>query len=677
MAIIGLIMVFVIALLVNYVIGMFGGRVDLTENKVFTLSQGTRNILSRLDTPVSIRYYVTDDSKVMSPRERAEARRVEDLLNEYVRNAPVKEIETVNSSGEFEKKKVKMLSVKKLNPEPNTDAEDEAVIDGLQASVSPETSNEVYFGIAIQCVDALETIPFVPAREETLLEYDLSRAISNVHGGKAKKVVVMSGMKVGGGMGANFQAPPKPAWIFYEQLGKDYDVSTIPSNAATIPSDASALIVLHPFDITEEAQFAIDQYLLNGGNVIAFVDPNFFYSRALQSQGAAPGMPPQQPGPAPSSNLDKLFPAWGVKFDSTKVLADLDFGTEILRRGNFSPTFLTLNQKALGPTGSSDPMTKMLNQLNMLTPGGFEIDPPAGITSDVLIQSSAENQLVASFDADPTQKGGGDRIRKNFHPFGEPRAFVVRLSGKFKTAFPEGDPAAKKKADDKKAGDKKADDKKADAGKSGDKPSKDAAKAGEEKKDESLKEGIKPGRVLLFSDVDFIYDDTCVRRTTIPGLNIQIPQALNQNLTLLQNAVEQMSGDPDLIYVRSRNSVRRPFTKQNEWIREAQDKYKVELASYQEKKKKTEDKINKIIQATPQNIDQALLSPEVQSQLKQLKEDAVTFGKKERELEKEVTREYRRKLALFKFGNALFMPVLIVIFGIGLAIVRRARTAAR
>ena len=332
-ALAGLAAFFVIALLVNFLAGKVSLRADLTEYKSYTLSEGTGNILSRLDTPVQIRYYVTDDSKVMSPGERSRARRVEDLLTEFVREAPSKEIEVTNEAGEFVTKKVKMLTVKKLNPEPNTDAEDSAVIDGLQAGVSGETNNELFFGIAIQCLDSVEAIPFVPARPETSLEYDLARAVSSVHGGKSKKIVVMSGMAIGGGFGGNFQAPPQQPWMFYELLSKDYEVEVIPPTTAEIPAGTSTLIVVHPFDVTDEGQFAIDQYLLQGGNVIAFVDPNFFYARALAPQGQPqmPGMPPQG-GPAPSSDMEKLFKAWGVKYDPNRVLADLDFGSEIIRR---------------------------------------------------------------------------------------------------------------------------------------------------------------------------------------------------------------------------------------------------------------------------------------------------------------------------------------------------------
>ena len=665
-ALIGLAVVFVIALLVNFLLGKLNLRADLTEYNVFTLSDGTSNILAELDTPVEIRYYVTDDSKVMSPSERARARRFEDLLNEFVRESPSKEIELTNEEGEFVTRKMRMLSVKKLNPEPNTDAEDSAIIDGLRPGLSGETSNEVYFGVAISCLDQSETIPFVPARPETMLEYDLARAISNVHGGKDKKIVVMTGMSVGGGFSGNFQAPPQQPWMFFEQLSRDYEVETIPSSSSSIPDGTATLIVLHPYDITGEAEFAIDQYLLKGGNVIAFLDPNFFYARALaQGQPQMPGMPPQG-GPAPTSNLPTLLSHWGVKYDPNQVLADLDFGSEIIRRGNFSPTFLTLDRKALGSDSSdpglSDPITNMLNQLNMLTPGGFEIDPPNEVEADRLVLSSATNQLVGSFDADPTQEGGADRIREKFSSYGKRRALVARLSGTFKTAFPEGNPAKQSEEDGA-----------AEEGKEGE----DAAEAEETKEEDFLKKSVAPGRVLLVADVDFIYDANVVRRNQIPGLNIVIPEMLNENLTLVQNAVEQMSGDPNLINVRSRTTVRRPFTRQNEWYRAAQEKYAVEVADFRDKAKEVEARLNEIISQTPDNIDQALLSPEVQAEMQKLQEQEVEFRRRERELQKEVTREFRRKLATYKFGNALLMPVVVIVFGIGLALYRKKKTAAR
>jgi ABC-type uncharacterized transport system involved in gliding motility auxiliary subunit len=302
----------------------------------------------------------------------------------------------------------------------------------------------------------------------------------------------------------------------------------------------------------------------------------------------------------------------------------------------------------------------------MLTPGAFEIDAPEGIEVDRLVQTSEMNQLVGSFDADPTQEGGADRIREDFESYGKRRVLVARLTGEFSTAFPEGDPSAEAEEPETEEADDSEESEKSEE-----------EKTAEKDEDTSLKEATAPGRVLLIADADFVYDDNVVRRRQVAGLNIVIPEMLNENLTLVQNAAEQLSGDPDLIKVRSRTTVRRPFTRQNEWYREAQEKYAVEVADFSAKAKEAEARLNEIISQTPDNIDQALLSPEVQSEMRKLQEQEVEFRKRERELQKEVTREFRRKLATYKFGNALLVPILIVIFGIGLALIRRRSIAAR
>ena len=676
-ALIGLAVVFLIVILINTLGGLLGGaRIDLTENKVFTLSPGTKNILNRLETPVTVRYYATDDGDVMSPNELARAKRIKERLDEFVRAAPKKVVELSNpKTGKFEKKKIRMLQVEKLKPEPNTDAEDSAQIDGMQAALSEE-NNEIYMGIAVKCVDASETLPFISARSEESLEYDLIRAISLVHGGEKKKIRVMTSLPVAGGMGANFQAPPKPQWVFFEQTSKEYDVETIPPSTKKIPGDTATLIVVHPYDIGDEGQFAIDQFLLGGGNVVVLVDPDFYFSRALAGgQPQMPGMPPQQ-GPPPTSNLDKLFPAWGVKFETAQVLADRSYASEILRPGNVSPIFLTLNESAI-TADKEDPIAGMLSFLNMLTPGSMDIVPPAGVKFEALVSSSPDNQLVSSFDADPQAEGGTERIRKNFRPSNVRKPLVAMLSGNFKTAFPEGDPSVKEeeaeeaKDEPKESGGEEDDKKEAEK-------KDDAEKKKEKPVDTSLKNSAKPGRVLIFPDVDFIFDTICVDRRPIAGLGIQMVRPLNHNLALLQNAIESLSGDPDLIHVRSRSTVRRPFTRQNEWLKKAEAKFATQLEEYREKERKAEERLRELIRKSQeQGVDQEIMKKEVQEEVRKLRKESGLFSRQVRELEKEVTRDFKKKQLTFKLANTLIIPFLIIAAGIALALFRRSRTAAR
>ncbi len=651
-AIIGVVVVFLIAVFVNFIVGAIGLRADLTENNLYTLSDGTKSILKRLDTPVEIRYYANDTSDFMTPAEQAYSLRVEELLSEYQKAA----------GG--------TVTVKKLNPEPSTDAEDSAILDGLQRGMSQMTGGEIFLGIAVSCVDETETLPFLPARPETLLEYDLTRAIARVHDGAGSVVRIMTTMQIGGGfsgnpMGGGGATPP---WFFVEDLRKDFTVEFLPATATEIPADTETLIVLHPYDVAEETQFAIDQYLLKGGKVIVAVDPSFFYARAMGAGGGNPMMGGAG-GPAPSSNLAKLFTAWGVDYDDTKVVADLKHSTEIMRQGYFVPTFITLNQDSMP---ADDPIVNFVSNAQFLAPGGFLITPPEGVTKTDLVVTSTETQLVGAFEADPTQEEAIRGLRENFEPSGTSYSIISRLSGNFTTAFPEGDPTA---AGDEEGAEDDAEEKAGDEEKEGEEKA-DAENA-ETKKDESLKASEKEGIVLLISDVDFLYDAVCVQLSTIPGLNIRIPQPLNGNLSLAQNAIDQLSGDPALINIRSRGSSRRPFTKLNEWLSEAESKFRGELSEFEDKARDAEQRINDILSQTPGNVQDALLSPEVQSELETLREQQVEMNRKVRELNKEMKRDFDLAQMLIKLVTTGLMPALVIFVGVFLALSRRLKTAAR
>lgn len=650
-AIIGVVVVFLIAIFVNFIAGAVGLRADLTENNLYTLSDGTKSILKRLDTPVEIRYYANDTSDFMTPAEQAYSLRVEELLSEYQKAA----------GG--------TVRVKKLNPEPSTDAEDSAILDGLQRGMSQMSGGEIFLGIAVTCVDETETLPFLPARPETLLEYDLTRAIARVHDGAGSVVRIMTTMQIGGGfsgnpMGGGGATPP---WFFVEDLRKDFTVEFLPATATEIPADTETLIVLHPYDVADEAQFAIDQYLLKGGKVIVAVDPSFFYARAMGAGGGNPMMGGGGGGPAPNSNLAKLFTAWGVDYDDTKVVADLKHSTEIMRQGYFVPTFITLNQDSMP---ADDPIVNFVSNAQFLAPGGFLITPPEGVTKTDLVVTSTETQLVGAFEADPTQEEAIRSLRENFEPSGTSFSIISRLSGNFTTAFPEGDPGATDDPENAEAPEDSAEEDEKEG-------EEKAAEETEAKQDDSLKASEKEGIVLLISDVDFLYDAVCVQLSTIPGLNIRIPQPLNGNLSLAQNAIDQLSGDPALINIRSRGSSRRPFTKLNEWLSEAESKFRGELSQFEDKARDAEQRINDILSQTPGDVQDALLSLEVQSELETLREQQVEMNRKVRELNKEMKRDFDLAQMLIKLITTGLMPALVILVGVFLAVSRRLRTAAR
>lgn len=645
-AVVAIVIVFLIVLAVNAIAGFLNGRADLTEDSLYTLSNGTKQILSRLEAPVTVRYYATDKTDFMTPSELSMSRRVEELIREYVKNSKGK------------------LAFKKLNPEPDTDDEDSAVLDGVQKGISRESGTEITMGLAVECLDAKEVIPFIPARPETMLEYDLSRAIASVHDGKKAKIVVMTSMAVGGGAPTNFQAPPPQPWVAYSELQRDYEVETLPATSTVIPEGTNLLVVLHPYDITDEGQYAIDQYLLKGGNVMVAVDPMLFASRMMGSGNPMMG---GTPGPPPASNLNKLFPAWGITYDDARVVADNAYPTQI--RDGVSPTVLSLSRKALN---REDAITQNLNDLFLIAPGGFTVAAPEGVTATTLVESSKDIQLVASFDADPTQKEAIERVRQNFKALGENRVLAVKLRGSFKSAFPDGKPKPADEAQEEEEKEKEEDAAAADK-KEGDAEKKDGAK--EEEKDNSLKQSEKEGVVVAIADVDFLYDEFAVQKMQI--MNQVLIQPMNGNLTAFQNVVEQLSGATELSDIRSRSSVRRPFTKLSEWLKDAESKHMAEFKKFDQQKRDAEQEINGILAARQGDVKEAIMSPEVQQKVEQLRKDMVDYSRNAREINKEIKREFDWRQNVIKLGNAVAMPLLVIVFGVGLALFRRAQTAAR
>ena len=288
---VGLVATFLIVVALNFIFSLTNARMDLTDEKLYTLSEGTKEILSELDTPIEIRLYATQDDKVMPPALKVYARRVESLLREYAQL----------SNGN--------IKIHKLNPEPDSDAEDSARLDGVQGQ--PINLGEaVYLGVAISMLDRTATLSFLAPSRETLLEYDLSRAISQVVKAEKPVVGVMSalpvmGMQMNPMMMRMGQQQGAPAWALISELQRDFDVREIPMASDSIDEDVNVLLLIHPKDITETTEYAIDQFVLRGGRLIAMLDPMAISDQQPQQQQNPMGPPPS------SSNLKTLLPVPG------------------------------------------------------------------------------------------------------------------------------------------------------------------------------------------------------------------------------------------------------------------------------------------------------------------------------------------------------------------------------
>src|SRR5579872_3859406 len=458
----GVAILLVIIVAVNALTATVKERIDLTKEKAYTLSSGTRAILQKLDTPVKIRFYYSSSAEGTADTVflKTYAQEVRDLLAEYKQAARGK------------------IILEQYDPKPDSDAEDSARLDGVEGQLL-RSGEKFYLGLSVSQLDAKEAVPFLDPNRERLLEYDLSRAISRVMTPEKPVVGIMSPLPVFGSpanpmmerMGQ--QGGGQEPWAFVTELKGDFDVKQVEMSADKIPDEIKVLVVIHPKEITDKAQYAIDQFIMRGGKLIAFLDA----TSLVDSHGQNPMMG-QMPGGG--SSLDKLLKAWGLQFDSTKVAADLNYKMSLRGRNGQptdAPAFLNVSDEGIN---KDDVATSEIKDAWIPFGGVFTGTPVTGLKETVLLKTTKESQLVEGMMA----TFAGENILKDFKPSGTEYALAVRLTGKFKTAFPDGMPKEKEDKDKK------------DAGKSAD----------EKKTDDTLKETKGDNTVVLFGDSDMLYD---------------------------------------------------------------------------------------------------------------------------------------------------------------------------
>ncbi|MBE2286856.1 MAG: GldG family protein [Prosthecobacter sp.] len=691
------ILVIAIVVVLNFLVGALGFgnfRIDLTEDRIYTLSQGTKNILSRLneDEPVTIRFYYTTDDRVMPNVLKPHVRAVEDLLLELVKASNDK------------------IILETIHPNPNTEEEDKAREDEIQ-DMGPvnQEGDKIYLGMAIQCLDQKEVIPFLnpPAPNEgSSIEYDIARAIAKVSKPTKNVVGVMSAIPVMGSPMFPFQRQRgQEPWVVVQQLRADYEVVEVPISTDKIDPNIKVLLVLHPADITESAEYAIDQFLLGGGKVIALVDPNSVVAQAFSGQQNP--MTGQQNMINTTSDLKNLFKAWGIGYKNDLVVADMNYRGMLQGRNN--PTALQLPADAIN---RDDRITSGLNSLVMVTAGSFSIDNREGISAETLATSSEESAMI---DLTEAEKARSPQGLSNFTSSGRKQILGVRLTGKFKTAFPNGKPA--KAAAKPEAGGAQEEAKPAaapapaapttpaatppaaapapvtvttppisvttppvsvpaaaEAAPPATPAPADQPKKEEPKKDDgSLKESANSeGVVILLSDVDMLYDAFCVQQDPMTGMLV----SRTGNLPLILNSVEVLAGGGDLLQVRNRKSAVRPFSTLKEKREEVEKRFRPKLMSLEAERQKIAEKMGALRLKRDSKGKGFIVDPQQQKDLEELMQNDVKLSREVREIKKEQNKEVEYIKTTLKWLNFLAVPLLVSCAGILLAIRRRAATAA-
>jgi ABC-type uncharacterized transport system involved in gliding motility auxiliary subunit len=347
-------------------------------------------------------------------------------------------------------------------------------------------------------------------------------------------------------------------------------------------------------------------------------------------------------GPA-SSTLDKLLPAWGLQFNTDTVVADLDF-TAMTQRGR-QPAILQLSEQAFD---HGDVVTGDIDNMLLLFAGALQGEPAAGLKRTILAKSSKHSQLVSPMMAEASP----DSILNSFQNSNTEYPLAIRLTGKFKTAFPDGKPSASPT------------------------PAPDPADKTPKSAEPPLKEATAEGSVVLVGDADFIQNPVAVAQVPNPfGQAVFVPA--NGNLFFAMNAVEQLGGDENLISVRSRASRERPFTVVREMQAEAQQKYQSTIKSLEEELQQTETKLSELQQAKPGNPQQFILSPEQQRELENFRKKQADVRQQLKQVRRDLARGIDSLETRLKWIDIGLMPLLVALAGLTFFFVKRQRAARR
>jgi ABC-type uncharacterized transport system involved in gliding motility auxiliary subunit len=598
---IGLIALFLLLVAVNFLVSRAPVRADLTQGNLYTLSPGTKKILRGLPSPVKVKLYISQGESV-PVQLRGFAQRVDDLVREF---------KGVAGSN---------LIVERYNPKPDSEEEDAAQLEGIEPQ-QLFTGEQFYLGVAVSQLDRKQSIPGISPQRERLLEYDLVRAIARVGSTERPKIGLMAGLPVLGERFNPFTRQSSDPWVLANELKRDFEVKEVPLSAKEIDKDLNVLLVIHPREPQPATEYALDQFVMRGGKLIAFVDPYAYFDQGP----SMPGVPPQPS----SSTLPTLFKAWGLAMDPGKVIADVVFGSGGGAR--YTPTVLSLNRTAFS---RDDIVTGQIETLLYAFGGAFEVKLPENLKATELVRSSPNSMLVDNMNATKS----GDEATRAFKPSGNAMPLAVRLTGKFKTAFPEG-----LKEDEKK-------------------PAATGTPALRESPENS---------VIVVADVDMLADGAAVDVQDVFGRKVVVPS--NGNLAFALGMVEQFAAGDDFISLRSRAAAFRPLTVVRELEAEAQKEYFGRIQALEEEKQKTQARLQELQKAQGGAAAKGaqLLSPEQQAELERFKKTYIETNLALKELRKNLRQDAEALVFWTKVANIAFMPLLVALIGLLIAFLRK------
>ncbi|MBT4590326.1 MAG: ABC transporter [Rhodospirillaceae bacterium] len=590
-------------------------QLDLTENKLYTLSDGTKEVMKSIDEPITFRLYYSPTFGEISPPHGNYFRRVRELLEHFA----------VVSDGK--------INLKIINPVSFSVEEDEAVKFGIQGVPLDQSGELGYFGMAaVNSTDDRKVVPFFNPQREQFLEYDLTRLVFELAEPKKKKIGLITSLLIESDPMLQY----KP-WPIMTQVTQFFDVKSIDSAAAKIDDDIDVLLVVHPKILEEKLMYAIDQFVMRGGRLLVFLDP----------QNETARMTPRAPPGAGSSELKKLFDVWGIEYDEDKFVGDRTRAIRVqapVKGRDVIADYLSWGIYDKRAINEKDVVTGQLTAISLASAGTLELKKGSALKMIPLLQTSKISQRI---DAELVRgEINPEAILKQFKS--ENRSFTIaaRFSGKVKSAFPDGPPKPKKDAK------KKDDDKK---------PVKLAPHMNESKADLNM---------IVMADSDMLSSRFWVREQDFFGKKIQTP--VSNNADFLVNSLENLGGSQALISLRSRGLSVRPFHTIQDLKNDAEDKYRKTEQQLTAKLKDLQGKLQGLGKIN-QGKGKVVLTSAQQKAFAQFQAEMLDVRKKLRDVQLALRKDIEQLDTKLKILNIWTMPLVIAVVAIILAIFRRRR----
>jgi ABC-type uncharacterized transport system involved in gliding motility auxiliary subunit len=574
-----------------------GAKIDLTSDGLYTISPGTENIVKGLKEPVNLYLFFSERSATQFPQVKNHGIRVRELLEELASR----------SNGK--------LTLKVIDPQPFTEEEDRATELGISSAPLNVSGEKLYLGLAAtNSTDGKEAIPYLDPQLEEQLEYDVAKLIQKLSTAKKPVVGWLSSLNMAGDMDMQ-TGRPRPPWVVFSQVEQLYTVRSLDPSLTQVDADIDVLVLVHPKELPPAALYAIDQYALRGGHVLAFIDPN---SQA-DTAGVDPSDPMSQFTVDRSSHLEPLLKAWGVDFAPGQVVVDLERGLAVQMREGDAPqqhiAILGFDATSL----SKDVVIGKLDNLTMATAGSLQAAKETKLKFEPLITTSAQAGTL------PAQRfvmmSDPQSLRDGFKPSGV-QVVAARVSGNADTAFP-------------------------------------TPPAGVQPAAEPLKTSAKPLNVIVIADSDLLQDFMWVDVRNFFGQMIYQPRANNGEL--VWNAIDNLSGSADLISIRGRATYTRPFTKVDEMRRAADARLRAQDQELEQRLQQTEEQLTKLQTAQPGG--EALLSADQAQAVENLQNEAIRIRKERRAVKAELEADIRDLGMWVKAINIALVPLLVALIG--------------